>query len=44
MREGRAAGLRTTWIDRGTWPDQEHEADHIVTDVLQAMEILQAGR
>ncbi|MFI6509638.1 HAD family hydrolase [Streptosporangium sp. NPDC050855] len=37
---GRAAGLRTVWIDRGTWPGQEHEADHTVTDVLQAMEIL----
>lgn len=41
---GRAAGLQTVWIDRGTWPDQEHEADHIVTDVLQAMEILHAVR
>lgn len=37
---GRAAGLRTVWVDRGTWPDREHEADHVVTDVLQAMEIL----
>ncbi|MEU4541196.1 HAD family hydrolase [Streptosporangium sp. NPDC023825] len=37
---GRAAGLWTVWIDRGTWLDQEHEADHVVTDVLQAMEIL----
>ncbi|GAA2844886.1 hypothetical protein GCM10010517_01190 [Streptosporangium fragile] len=37
---GRAAGLRTVWVDRGTWPDQEHGADHVVTDVLQAMEIL----
>ncbi|MEU9837499.1 HAD family hydrolase [Streptosporangium sp. NPDC048047] len=37
---GRAAGLRTIWIDRGTWPSQEHEADHVVTDVLQAIEIL----
>ncbi|MFJ2034304.1 HAD family hydrolase [Streptosporangium sp. NPDC087985] len=37
---GQAAGLRTVWIDRGTWPDQERDADHVVTDVLQAMEIL----
>ncbi|TQS19883.1 HAD family hydrolase [Microbispora sp. KK1-11] len=37
---GRGAGLRTIWVDRGTWPDQEHSADHVVTDVLQAMEIL----
>ncbi|MEW9531844.1 HAD family hydrolase [Microbispora sp. NPDC049125] len=39
---GRAAGLRTIWIDRGTWPNQEHGADHVVADVLQAMEILHA--
>ncbi|MGV9778844.1 HAD family hydrolase [Streptosporangium sp. NPDC003464] len=39
---GRAAGLRTVWIDRGTWLGQEHAADHVVTDVLQAMEILHA--
>jgi putative hydrolase of the HAD superfamily len=38
---GRAAGLRTIWIDRGTWPGVNHEADHVVTDVLQAMEILE---
>ncbi|MBG0819590.1 HAD family hydrolase [Planomonospora sp. ID91781] len=39
---GRAAGLRTVWVDRGTSQYQEHEADHVVTDVLQAMEILQS--
>ncbi|MER5326758.1 hypothetical protein [Streptosporangium roseum] len=38
---GQVAGLRTVWIDRrGTWPDYEQEADHVVADVLQAMEIL----
>jgi len=37
---GRAAGLRTIWVDRGTWPDHDHNADHVVTDVLQALEIL----
>ncbi|MET8048766.1 HAD-IA family hydrolase [Streptosporangium sp. NPDC005286] len=37
---GRAAGLRTVWLNRETWSGQEHEADHVVTDVLQAMEIL----
>jgi FMN phosphatase YigB (HAD superfamily) len=37
---GRAAGLRTVWIDRGTWPDHEHDADHVVGDVLEAMQIL----
>ncbi|MER6174415.1 HAD family hydrolase [Streptosporangium sp. NPDC001681] len=41
---GRAAGLRTVWGDRGTWPGQEHEADHVVTDVLQAMKILHGKR
>ncbi|SNT64226.1 putative hydrolase of the HAD superfamily [Streptosporangium subroseum] len=41
---GQAAGLRTVWIDRGMWPGHEHDADHVVTDVLQAMEILQAER
>ncbi|MER5619964.1 HAD family hydrolase [Streptosporangium sp. NPDC002544] len=41
---GQAAGLRTVWIDRGTWPGHEHDADYVVTDVLQAMEILQAER
>ncbi|MDF5751214.1 HAD family hydrolase [Spongiactinospora sp. TRM90649] len=40
---GRAAGLRTIWIDRGTWPGVEHEADHVVSDVLEAMEILHAS-
>ncbi|MEU7990103.1 HAD family hydrolase [Streptosporangium canum] len=37
---GQAAGLRTIWIDRRTWPDHEHTADHVVTDVLRAMDIL----
>ncbi|WP_433347243.1 hypothetical protein ACQP25_29520 [Microtetraspora malaysiensis] len=23
---GCGAGLRAIWIDRGTWPDQEHDA------------------
>jgi len=37
---GQAAGLQTIWIDRGTWPDHEHSADHVVTDVICAMDIL----
>ncbi|MER7209867.1 HAD family hydrolase [Streptosporangium sp. NPDC000239] len=41
---GQAAGLRTVWINRGDWRDQEHGADHVVTDVLQAMEILHSER
>ncbi|MFG1860808.1 hypothetical protein [Microbispora bryophytorum] len=28
------------WVDRRNGPNQEHEADHVVTDVLQAMEIM----
>ncbi|MEW9528508.1 HAD family hydrolase [Microbispora sp. NPDC049125] len=38
---GRAAGLRTIWIDRGTWSGVDHQADRVVTDVLQAVEILE---
>ncbi|WP_169981744.1 HAD family hydrolase [Microbispora sp. H10836] len=38
---GRAAGLRTIWIDRGTWSGVDHQADHVVTDVLHAIEILE---
>ncbi|RCG31149.1 HAD family hydrolase [Sphaerisporangium album] len=38
---GRAAGLRTIWIDRGAWSGVDHQADHVVTDVLQAIEILE---
>jgi FMN phosphatase YigB (HAD superfamily) len=37
---GRAAGLRSIWIDRGTWPDKECNADHVVPDVTHAIEIL----
>ncbi|WP_018653826.1 HAD family hydrolase [Actinomadura flavalba] len=38
---GHAASLHTVWIDRGTWPGQEHEADQVVTDVLQATQVIQ---
>ncbi|GAA3810061.1 hypothetical protein GCM10022226_33070 [Sphaerisporangium flaviroseum] len=38
---GHAAGLRTIWIDRGTCPDVDHQANHVVTDVLHAIGILQ---
>ncbi|WP_440100411.1 HAD family hydrolase [Streptosporangium sp. H16] len=41
---GQAAGLRTIWIDRGTWTGHDHSADHVATDVLQAMEILHSAR
>ncbi|MGW4640924.1 HAD family hydrolase [Sphaerisporangium sp. NPDC004334] len=39
---GRTAGLRTIWIDQGGCPGVDHQADHVVTDVLEAIEILQA--
>ncbi|MEU9891658.1 HAD family hydrolase [Sphaerisporangium sp. NPDC051011] len=39
---GRAAGLCTIWIDRGTSLSDDHGADHVVSDVTQAMEILQS--
>ncbi|MFC4057637.1 HAD family hydrolase [Planomonospora corallina] len=41
---GRTAGLRTVWVDRRNRQDQEHRADHVVRDVLQAMEILHGER
>ncbi|WP_424531775.1 HAD family hydrolase [Sphaerisporangium viridialbum] len=41
---GRAAGLRTIWVDRGTRPDSEHGADHVVSDVIQAIEIVREER
>ncbi|MGV9325545.1 HAD family hydrolase [Streptosporangium sandarakinum] len=40
---GQAAGLRTIWIDRGTWPGREHKADHAIPDVLQAMDIIRGS-
>ncbi|GGK80656.1 hypothetical protein Sme01_44960 [Sphaerisporangium melleum] len=44
IASGRAAGLRTIWVDRGTWPGVDHQADHVVTDVLQAIEMEVRGR
>ncbi|GAA2865228.1 HAD family hydrolase [Nonomuraea rubra] len=40
----RAAGLRGIWIDHGTWPGQEHGADHVVGNVLDGIAILAATR
>ncbi|MEV8636989.1 HAD family hydrolase [Streptosporangium sp. NPDC051023] len=37
---GRAAGLRTIWVDRGAHPDDANQADHVVTDVIEAIAIL----
>jgi FMN phosphatase YigB (HAD superfamily) len=39
---GRAAGLQTIWINRGTWPDPEHQADYVVTDAIKALAVLRA--
>ncbi|GAA1647990.1 hypothetical protein GCM10009733_051360 [Nonomuraea maheshkhaliensis] len=35
-----AAGLRTIWIDRGTWPAHEHTADHVVGAATEAIAIM----
>ena len=37
---GRSAGLRTVWIDRGTHAGHECSPDHVVSDVIQAVDIL----
>jgi putative hydrolase of the HAD superfamily len=34
------AGLRTIWIDRGTWPGGGHRADHVVADITEAIAIM----
>jgi putative hydrolase of the HAD superfamily len=36
----RTAGLRTIWIDRGTWPGSEHRADHVVAEIAEAIAIM----
>ncbi|WP_406311894.1 HAD family hydrolase [Streptosporangium sp. NBC_01639] len=40
---GHAAGLRTVWIDRGTRAGHGRPPDHVVTDVIHAMDILRAA-
>ncbi|MBP2707509.1 HAD family hydrolase [Microbispora sp. RL4-1S] len=40
---GRGVGLRTIWIDRRAERRADNQADHVVTDVLQAIEILRDG-
>ncbi|GAA3584578.1 HAD family hydrolase [Nonomuraea rosea] len=37
---GRAAGLRTIWIDRGLETGSAGDADHVVDDVQEAVEVL----
>ncbi|KAB8182109.1 HAD-IIIA family hydrolase [Nonomuraea phyllanthi] len=41
IQGARSAGLRTVWVDRGTWPGHEHQADHVVTDTTKAIGIIQ---
>lgn len=36
----RTAGLRTIWIDRGTWSGNEHRADHVVAEITEAIAIM----
>lgn len=35
-----AAGLLGIWVDRGTWLGHQHRADHVVTDVTEAIAIM----
>ncbi|MFI6511593.1 HAD family hydrolase [Streptosporangium sp. NPDC050855] len=37
---GHSAGLCTVWIGRGAWTGDERPPDHVVTDVMHAMDIL----
>ncbi|MER7362879.1 HAD family hydrolase [Nonomuraea wenchangensis] len=41
---GQAAGLRTIWIDRGTWPGHRHRADHVIADITEAFVIMRDTR
>ncbi|MFF5172396.1 HAD hydrolase-like protein [Micromonospora sp. NPDC000089] len=39
---GRAAGLATVWVSRGTdWPDHLAPPDHTVKDLLAGVRVLQ---
>ncbi|MFI7618255.1 HAD family hydrolase [Nonomuraea terrae] len=44
IRGARTAGLHTIWIDRGSWPGEEHQADHVVNDVIEAMAIVREAK
>ncbi|WP_342775975.1 HAD family hydrolase [Nonomuraea mesophila] len=43
IQGAQSAGLRTIWIDRGTWPGAEHRADHVVAGISEAIAILHDG-
>jgi putative hydrolase of the HAD superfamily len=43
IKGAQTAGLRTIWIDRGTWPGDEHRADHVVADITEAIVIMRDG-
>ncbi|WP_237105573.1 HAD family hydrolase [Nonomuraea sp. MG754425] len=40
IQGAQTAGLRTIWIDRGTWPGQKHQADHVVAGIAEAIAIM----
>ncbi|NBE95178.1 HAD family hydrolase [Nonomuraea sp. KC401] len=40
IQGAQSAGLRTIWVDRGTSPEAEHQADHVVTDITEAIAIM----
>ncbi|WP_219500152.1 HAD family hydrolase [Nonomuraea ceibae] len=42
IQGGQATGLRTIWVDRGTWQGHEHRADHVVTDVIPGIAYLRS--
>ncbi|MFB4285046.1 HAD family hydrolase [Nonomuraea sp. MTCD27] len=44
IQGGQTAGLRTIWIDRGTWSGRKHRADHVVADAVEAIAIMRDAR
>ncbi|MGP3931301.1 HAD family hydrolase [Nonomuraea sp. KM88] len=40
IQGAQSAGLRTIWINRGTWPGHEHHADHVVSDAAEAIALM----
>ncbi|MEV6160242.1 HAD family hydrolase [Nonomuraea sp. NPDC052129] len=40
IQGAQTAGLCTIWIDRGTWPGHERQADHVVADTVDAIAII----
>jgi putative hydrolase of the HAD superfamily len=40
IQGAQSAGLRTIWVDRKTSPEAEHQADHVVADISEAIAIM----